>query len=226
VPFENCDNSCARRQQTHSAQEYPYFRGTADDRLLHCVIVSTDDEEIAGVAKALGAEVPFVRPRELSDDHIGTTEVVAHAIEFMSAGGGPKPSSVCCIYATAPFIRHADIKQGLGTLESGHWQYVFAATDFAASIFRAFRKDSSGGVEMFFPEYFPTRSQDLPNALHDAGQFYWGRPEAWLKRAKVFDALSTVVLLPRWRVHDIDTEDDWVRAELAWAVLQSGPALD
>lgn len=190
------------------------------------VIVSTDDEEIGSVAKTFGAEVPFVRPGELSDDHTGTTEVVAHAIEFLKSTGLSSLSSVCCIYATAPFIRHEDIKQGLELLESGNWQYVFASTNFAAPIFRSFRRCASGGLEMIFPEYFPARSQDLPEALHDAGQFYWGRTAAWLSRAKVFDRLSTVVLLPRWRVHDIDTEDDWVRAELVWRALDAGCALD
>ena len=183
------------------------------------VVVSTDDEEIAGVVKAHGAEVPFVRPRELSDDHTGTMDVIAHAIRSVISAGAADPSAACCIYATAPFIRHEDIAQGLRLLESGNWQYVFAATTFAAPIFRSFRKDASGGLEMFFPEHFSARSQDLPDALHDAGQFYWGRPAAWLSSAKVFDKLSTVVSLPRWRVHDIDTEDDWLRAELVWTSL-------
>jgi len=185
------------------------------------VIVSTDDREIADVADHLGAEAPFLRPQELSDDRTGTTEVVAHAIEWLHADGISELSAVCCIYATAPFVSQEDIKRGLGMLESGNWQYVFAATPYAAPIFRSFRKDSSGGLEMFYPEHFSTRSQDLPEALHDAGQFYWGRPAAWLSKAKVFDRHSTVVELPRWRVQDIDTEDDWRRAEMI-AVTISG----
>jgi len=188
-------------------------------RLFERVIVSTDDEEIGNVAKSYGAEVPFLRPSNLSDDQTGTTEVVAHAIEWLNDAGVCDVASICCIYATAPFIRQDDITLGLRILESGNWQYVFAATDFAAPIFRSFRRSPTGGLEMFFPEYFPARSQDLPEALHDAGQFYWGKPAAWLSKAKVFDRLSTVVLLPRWRVHDIDTEDDWVRAELISAAV-------
>jgi N-acylneuraminate cytidylyltransferase len=190
------------------------------------ILVSTDNEQIASVAKACGAEVPFVRPRELSDEHTGTMDVVAHAIRFLTEEGVSDLTAVCCIYATAPFIRHEDVRRGLELLDSGNWQYVFAATNFPAPIFRAFRTDASGGLEMFFPDHFPTRSQDLPEALHDAGQFYWGRPSAWLSAAKVFDRLSTVVLLPRWRVHDIDTEDDWLRAELVWASLQTDRELN
>ena len=198
----------------------------AQSGLFDRIIVSTDDEEISSIAKQCGAEAPFLRPHELSDDQAGTTEVVAHAIEWLNSAGTSNISAVCCIYATAPFVRRADIKHGLEILESGDWQYVFAATNFAAPIFRAFQKSPSGGLEMFFPQHFPTRSQDLPEALHDAGQFYWGRPAAWLSKAKVFGRLSTVVLLPRWRVQDIDTEEDWARAEMIAATLDARGAPD
>ena len=96
---------------------------------------------------------------------------------------------------------------------------MFSATTFAFPIFRSFRTDESGRVEMFYPEHFTTRSQDLPEALHDAGQFYWGRPEAWLTGARFFDRQSTVVMIPRWRVQDIDTAEDWERAEMMLRVL-------
>lgn len=190
------------------------------------IIVSTDDEEIASVARGCGAEVPFLRPTELSDDQTGTTEVVAHAIEWLSADGKCDLSSVCCIYATAPFIRPADIRRGLEVLESADWQFVFSATNFASPIFRSFRKNASGALEMFFPQFYAMRSQDLPDALHDAAQFYWGKPAAWLGKAKVFDERSTVVLLPRWRVQDIDCEDDWVRAEMVAASMSAHGACD
>ena len=181
--------------------------------LFERLIVSTDDEEIAQVARQFGAEVPFLRPEELSDDHTGTTEVIAHAIEYLQSQGATL-SGVCCIYATAPFIRQEDLKEGLAVLEAGNWKYVFSATTFAFPIFRSFRKNAEGGLEMFFPEHFTTRSQDLPEALHDAGQFYWGRPQAWLDHTRIFDKWSTAVIIPRWRVQDIDTEEDWLRAEL------------
>ena len=188
--------------------------------LFERVIVSTDDEEIVEVAKKYGAEVPFLRPKELSGDHIGTTEVVAHAIEYLR-NQGAKLSAVCCIYAAAPFIRREDLEEGLRILEAGDWKYVFAATDFAFPIFRALRKNAAGGLEMFFPEHFNTRSQDLPEALHDAGQFYWGRPQVWLDHVRIFDKASTAVIIPRWRVQDIDTPEDWERAQIMWQVLQT-----
>ena len=188
--------------------------------LFERVIVSTDDEEISRVAREFGAEVPFLRPENLSDDHAGTTEVIAHAVDYLR-GQGAKLSAVCCIYATAPFIRREDLEAGLRVLEAKDWQYVFAATSFSFPIFRSLRKNAGGGVEMFFPEHFDTRSQDLPDALHDAGQFYWGRPQAWLDGLRIFDKASTVVTIPRWRVQDIDTVEDWERAEVMWQTLQS-----
>ena len=177
------------------------------------IVVSTDDNEIADVARQCGAEVPFQRPPELADDYVGTTEVIAHATRW-ALDAGWAPSAVCCIYATAPFVAVQDIERGLGVLQSGSWVYAFSATEFAAPIFRSFRQRPDGGVEMFFPEHFTTRSQDLPRALHDAGQFYWGRPSAWLEGKRIFDPHSFPVVIPRWRVQDIDSEDDWKRAEI------------
>jgi N-acylneuraminate cytidylyltransferase len=185
--------------------------------LFERVIVSTDDAEISRVARGLGAEVPFVRPEELSNDHAGTTEVVAHAINWLQSQGA-WPTAVCCIYATAPFIRQEDLKQALAMLERGNWQYVFPAAAFAAPVFRSFQKNAEGGLEMLFPEHFTTRSQDLPEVLHDAGQFYWGRPRAWLEDLRIFDSRSTVLPIPRFRVQDIDTLEDWDRAEAMWRV--------
>jgi len=189
-------------------------------RIFDRIIVSTDDDEIAQVARKFGAEVPYLRPKEISDDYTGTTEVIAHAIAWLRETGD-QPSVVCCIYATAPFISQKDLKQGLHILESGDWQYVFSATTYAFPIFRSFQQALDGGVEMFFPEYFETRSQDLPEALHDAGQFYWGLSQAWVDQLRIFGKWSTVVDIPRWRVQDIDTREDWDRAELMSRYLMS-----
>ncbi|MEH6504179.1 MAG: pseudaminic acid cytidylyltransferase [Cycloclasticus sp.] len=183
------------------------------------IIVSTDDNEIAEVAKKWGAEVPFIRPEELSNDHAGTTPVIAHAIQW-ALDQGLDIKAVCCIYATAPFIQEEDLKRGWDALDSGAWDYAFTVTDFAAPIFRSFKQTAEGGIEMFFPEHFSTRSQDLPVALHDAGQFYWGRPHAWLEDKLIFDQYSKPILIPHWRVQDIDTEEDWLRAEMMYKSFQ------
>ena len=184
------------------------------------IIISTDDAEIADVGKKWGAEAPFIRPPELSNDYAGTTDVMAHATRWV-LDQGLDPEAVCCIYATAPFIQIKDLRHGLSAIQSRDWLYAIAVTDFAAPIFRSFRKTSNGGLEMFFPEHFNRRSQDLPAALHDAGQFYWGRPDAWIKKIKLFERHSFPVVIPRWRVQDIDTQSDWIYAEIIFKNLGS-----
>lgn len=183
------------------------------------VIVSTDDEEIAEVALKWGGAVPFMRPAELSDDHIGTIPVIQHAIEwFVRQGCGIR--QVCCLYATAPFVRAEDLRQGLSALEGNVCDYVFSVTSYPFPIQRALHLTPAGRVKMFSPEHFHTRSQDLAEAFHDAGQFYWGTVDAWLQGKMIFGESSVPVLLPRHRVQDIDTPDDWKRAELMFQALQ------
>ena len=183
------------------------------------IIVSTDDPEIAGVARQWGAQVPFMRPGELADDLVGTTPVIAQAVQWYQ-DQGKEIMAVCCLYATAPFAEPGDIKRGLDLLKNVPVdRFVFTATGYASPIQRALRMDpASGEAHMWHPEQFTKRSQDLEPAFHDAGQFYWGRPLAWLSNRNLFDA-STPLLLPRWRVQDIDTPEDWIRAELMLKAL-------
>ena len=180
------------------------------------IIVSTDDEEIANVARQWGADVPFMRPAELADDFAGTTPVVGHAVQWNQAHGR-ELTAVCCLYATAPFVEPADIKEGLKLLDQAATdRFVFTATAYPSPIQRALRLDlASGEAHMWQPEQFSKRSQDLEPAYHDAGQFYWGRPQAWLHSENLFEG-SKPLLLPRWRVQDIDTEEDWIMAELLY----------
>lgn len=185
------------------------------------VIVSTDDDEVADVAKAWGAEVPFRRPLALSDDHAGTLPVIAHAVDWLGEQG-EAPELVCCLYATAPFVQAGDLQAGLQALqESDDVDYAFSVTSFAAPIQRALRLTPEGRVAMFQPEQFHSRSQDLEEAWHDAGQFYWGRTNAWSKSVPIFSERAVPVLLPRHRVQDIDTPEDWDRAKWLFAAWQA-----
>lgn len=177
------------------------------------VIVSTDDTEIAEVARDHGADVPFMRPANLSDDHTGTGPVIAHAVDWQNAHGEPA-EVVCCVYATAPFIESADLRRGLDILHDSGADFAFSVTSYAAPIQRALRVREDGRIEMFDPSQFNRRSQDLEEAWHDAGQFYWGRAEAWLSGKPLFGPHAAPVVLPRYRVQDIDTPEDWERAEL------------
>lgn len=212
IPRKNIKSFCGKPMIAWSIE------AARSSGLFERVIVSTDDTEIAEVARQWGTEVPFMRPVELSNDYAATTEVIAHATQW-ALDQGLDVEAVCCIYATAPFVQTDDLKRGWDALNSGDWDYAFTVTDFAAPIFRSFKQMPDGGIEMFFPEHFTTRSQDLPIALHDAGQFYWGRPAAWLEGKRIFDRRSFPIVIPRWRVQDIDTQDDWERAEMLAPVI-------
>ncbi len=182
------------------------------------IIVTTDDEEIADIAKAYGAEIPFMRPKELSDDHTATIPVIAHAIRTLQEEG-VAIEAACCIYATAPFVRAEDIKSALEAMIAHRKSYAFPVTTFPFPIWRGVKRDEEGNIEMFWPEHFATRSQDLSEAYHDVGQFYWGTPDAWLSGKPIFSDAATTIVLPRHLVQDIDTPEDWTRAELMHQVL-------
>lgn len=183
------------------------------------IIVSTDDHEIADVARHFGAEVPFMRPAELADDYIGTNSVVKHTVEWLS-NNGFHIDYACCIYATAPFLNNKYLQEGIKRLKKSNKLFAFSVTSFSVPILRSFKMNDDNSVQMFWPEYLKTRSQDLPAAYHDAGQFYWGKPEAFLNDYPVFSKYSIGVVLPSHLVVDIDTPEDWKRAELIYKVLQ------
>jgi pseudaminic acid cytidylyltransferase len=181
------------------------------------IIVSTDDAGIAEVARAEGAEVPFLRPADLSGDFTPTVDVIAHAVQAI---GITLETPVCCLYATAPFVRAGDLAEGLALLGEGA-TYAMAVTRFAYPIQRALRRRADGGMSMMQPELMQTRSQDLEEAWHDAGQFYWARAATWAAGTPVFGFGARGVALPSWRVVDIDTPDDWARAEALFPVIST-----
>jgi N-acylneuraminate cytidylyltransferase len=183
------------------------------------IIVSTDDPEIAEVAQSYGAEVPFFRPDEFSNDHVGMIPVIKHAVEFFEQQG-QTPADVCCFYATAPFVLPSTIEAVYQQFKNTDVDYCFTVTSFSFPIQRALRLTKNKHLEMFYPEHFMTRSQDLEEAYHDAGQFYWGKATAWKAEIPLFSSKSSPYILPRYLVQDIDTQEDWMRAELMHSVLQ------
>jgi pseudaminic acid cytidylyltransferase len=186
------------------------------------VVVSTDDDEVAALARKAGAEVPFRRPPELSDDHTGTRPVIRHAIGELERHGGGPLALVCCVYATAVFITRADLVEARDLLVETEASFVFTVTTFPAPIQRALRRLPDGSCEMLEPEHRLTRSQDLEEAYHDAGQFYWGTRDAWLSDIPTFGRQSRLFVLPRWRVQDIDTPEDWQQAERTLLATDAG----
>ena len=212
IPRKNLKDFCGRPMLAWSVE------AALDAGCFDRVVVSTDDEEIAAAARAAGAEVPFLRPADLSDDHTGTIPVVAHAAGACGAAGAE--DLVCCIYATAPFVRAADLQDGLEVLIESGAEYALSVTSFPFPIQRAVRRTAGGRLEMFEPAHLETRSQDLEEAWHDAAQFYWGRARAWAAGTPLFSSHAAPVSLPRHRVQDIDTPEDWVRAELMFEALR------
>ena len=182
------------------------------------IIVSTDSKEIAEVAKACGTEVPFVRPSKLSDDFTGTVPVLLHALNWLdeheSAAG-----YFCCIYATAPFIQPEYIVKGFSLLKSKKASAAFSVTTFPYSIFRALKIVDHGRIKMFWPEHENSRSNDLPEAYHDAGQFYWGKTKKFMKVKALFSSDAVPIVIPRYLVQDIDTPEDWKTAEKMYSAM-------
>lgn len=185
------------------------------------VLVSTDDAEIAAIAESMGASVPFLRPAQLADDHTPTVPVVAHAIQACLDAHWPV-TQACCIYPGVPFMLAEDLKAALTLLEEGAI-YAFPVTPFSSPVQRALQRDGTFSTKPFFPEYAATRTQDLAPAYHDAGQFYWGLTKAWLDGLNIHLHGRTIVL-PNWRVVDIDTPEDWERAELMHLALRQKAA--
>jgi len=188
------------------------------------VIVSTDDQEIANLSKSYGAEVPFMRPKELADDYAGTLPVIKQAIEWFD-NNDQSPIEVCCLYATAPFVQVKSLQKAYQQMHNSGAEYCFAATSYPFPIQRAIKVTANNRVEMFQADQFTQRSQDLEEAFHDAGQFYWGSPEAFRALKPIFSEISSPYLLPRHLVQDIDTAEDWLRAELMFQVLKTSGEL-
>ena len=181
------------------------------------IVVSTDDDEIALIAIKSGAEVPFKRPVDLADDHTPTVPVIAHAISACQELGWDI-ELVCCIYPCVPFLQSVDLANALKMLETNKTGYVFPVTEYPSAIQRAFRQLQSGLMEPFYSQHVNTRTQDLEPAFYDVGQFYWGFTKTWLE-GKIIHNNGTGLVVPSWRVIDIDTIADWHRAELMYAAF-------
>ncbi|KAF1070180.1 MAG: CMP-N,N'-diacetyllegionaminic acid synthase [Pseudomonas citronellolis] len=216
IPRKNIRDFCGKPMIAWSIE------AALQSGLFEHVVVSTDDDEIARLAIAHGAQAPFRRPAHLADDVAATRPVVNHAIGEVTRLYG-EPEYVCCLYATAPFVEAADLLAAYTMLLDSAAQFVFPVATYAYPVQRALRLGPDGFTRMLYPEHAVTRSQDLEEVYHDAGQFYWGRREAFLSNVSAFNARSLPYVLPRHRVQDIDTHEDWQRAELMFRLLhQSG----
>jgi pseudaminic acid cytidylyltransferase len=190
-----------------------------ESMLFDHIIVSTDDEEIKSISENYGAKAPFYRPSKLSDDYTATAPVIAHAINKLNRLFEKKVSYACCIYPCSPMLKASNLINAFNILEESKQNFVYPVTEFSHSIYRSMIKNSKGKMEFLYPNHEQTRTQDLVKTFHDAGQFYWGRADAWLKGRKMHtDAVGMEI--PSYLAADIDTIDDWKRAELLYQLEQ------
>ena len=206
IPNKNIKDFCGKPMIT-----YPLdiaIRSALFDR----IVVSTDSHKIADIALDCGAEVPFERPESLSDDNAATSEVIRHAIETLQADG-TNIETVFCIYATSPFLRVKDLKRGYELLKKYNAPSAIPVTSFPSTIYRAMQISNTGELTMVWPENRKMRSQDLPETYHDAGQFYCACTQPFLEYRRFSMTGAMPIILPRYIVHDIDTEEDWDIAE-------------
>ena len=213
IPRKNMRSFCGRPMIA-----WPIAAAAASGLFAH-ILVSTDDAEIADIARQAGAEVPFLRPAELSDDHRGTTDVIVHALSWAHEAGW-SVEAACCIYATAAFAS-AELLIEARQLLSPDCDYAFAAVRYGHPPQRGFRRTADGTPQLVQPEHHATRTQDLRAIFHDSGQFYWGTRDAWMERRPFFASRTRFIELPRWRGQDIDNEDDWQLAEQLFAVMRA-----
>jgi len=188
-----------------------------ESNLFEHIVVSTDDEEIASLARFWGAEVPFVRPADLADDLAPTAPVIAHAIKSCTDLGWVV-DCVCCIYPCVPFLQIEDLTKALNMIREQDVEFSYPVTEYSHPVQRAMRRLSNGKMQFLNPEYELTRTQDLEKTYHDAGQFYWGKAAAWIKNNKIHSS-GMGILIPSWSVVDIDSKDDWRRAELMFKII-------
>lgn len=186
------------------------------------VMVSTDDEEIATISRTLGASIPFMRGSQNANDHAGLAEVILEVLDTFAERGETFPL-ICCLLPTAPFITAARLREAHQTLQRTGADAVIPVVKFGYPIQRALKLNNER-LSMFEPENYPKRSQDLEPAYHDAGQFYWIKPDVLRREGRLFVPHSSALVLPETEVHDIDTEEDWRMAEIKYRALQEAAA--
>ncbi len=212
IPRKNIKEFCGKPIIAYSIES------AINSNCFEQVVVSTDDEEIAEVARQYGATVPFIRPADLADDFSTTSVVIKHAIDWFTSNGYTV-DDVCCLYATAPFITKEIISQAHELSKENPNGFCISVGKFPYPIQRALRMDEFNRLDMINQREALTRSQDVAESYHDAGQFYWGKASSFASEKQFFSGDSVAFVLPHYLVNDIDTEDDWILAEVMRGVL-------
>ena len=215
IPRKNIKSFCGQPMIAYS------IVSALESKIFDHIIVSTDDDEIAEVSLKYGASVPFIRPENLSDDYTTTTDVIAHALSWVQKNIG-NVEFVCALYATAPFTTSKDLLSAYEEISKNKdCHVVFPIVEFDFPIQRAIKLADDGSVKMFQPKHLLKRSQDLEKAYHDAGQFYWMKSEFIGSNTPIFSDIARTIKIPHYRVQDIDTNDDWIRAEFIFKAMNA-----
>ena len=195
----------------------------AESELFDKIVVSTDDNEIAEIARSFGASVPWIRASQLSDDFATTVSVMQDAVKKLDSNL-LNIENVCCIYPTTPLLKPEHLIDGLRVLNDGEWDYVVAASRSKTPLERFLTIGENHQIVMRFPEHETSRTQDLPLAYNDAGQFYWGKKISWESALPLFTSRATILEIPRECVIDVDTPDDWHYAERMYSAFGKDPS--
>ncbi len=178
------------------------------------VMVSTDDEEIAEVARRYGAKVPFMRSAETASDFATTADVLREVIAKYREQGR-EFDNFCCFYATAPLVQSGDVVSAFDRLQQSDFTCVYPVVQFSYPIWRCLDLDEDGTMTRHWPKYENSRSQDLPKEYHDTGTFYWYKTKEWLAGNIKVGGIE----VDETTIQDIDTETDWKLAEMKYQLI-------
>lgn len=195
---------------------YP-IRAALESALFDTVMVSTDDEEISEVARRLGADVPFLRSEKTSDDFATTADVLLEVLnEYENRGS--RFEYACCCYPTSPFLTGQKLKDAYNFLLERKADSIFPVCEYSTPIFRALTLGERDLVRFVWPENEAKRSQDLPSAFFDTGQFYFFQIQSFLRSGRLVTDNSIGLPVSAGECQDIDNEADWKLAELKYKI--------
>lgn len=207
IPRKNIKNFCGQPMLARAIDTAKH------SQLFEQIIISTDDNEIADIAQTHGVTV-IKRPAELADDYATTVAVIRHAIADLSAD-----SNICCLYPCTPLLRSNWLVESFKAWRNSNSLYCFPILEFESNILRSLKLSEQGEVASVFSQHEQVRTQDLPHAYYDAGQFYWGKRETWLREDKIHNHAIGFVL-PKYSVVDIDDDNDWQFAEMLFRLRE------
>ena len=201
IKNKNIINICGKPMIHHTIQ---ILKKT---KIFDEIIVTTDSSKIQKISKKAGAKIYFTRPKNLSNDHVGTFEVINHSINFLKNRNGEYPKYVCCVYPSSILLEKKDLISSYKKIKENLWNFVLSVTSFGHPPQRGFYVND-GKIKMIDKKNYKTRTQDLKKIFHDAGQFYWGKTDSWLKKKFIFTKKSFGFKLPRYRAIDVDDMED------------------